>query len=118
LILRTERRRALNRSGQGLVEYILVTALVCVGLMLALALFRDQIGNGVDNARTNLEAVSGTSHYVPGGGSMSTAGSGSGGSNGQGGGSNGNNGRGGGRGSGNGNGNGNAAAGSNGGGAN
>lgn len=91
-------------------EYVLITALVCVGLMLALALFRDQIGNGVDNARTNLEAVSGTSHYVPGGGSMNSAGSGSGGSTGQGNGSNGR-GRGSGGGNGNGNGRGNGSGG-------
>jgi hypothetical protein len=56
-----------------MVEYILIMAVVCIGLILALALFRDPLGNGVDNARTSLESVSGTSKYVPGGsGSVST----------------------------------------------
>jgi hypothetical protein len=96
-----------NRSGQGLIEYVLVIALASVALILVLLMFRNQIRNGVDAAEQSLESASGSSYYVPGsasGGSASGSGNssrGAGGNQGRGRG----NGAGGGRGSGQANGN-------------
>jgi pilus assembly protein Flp/PilA len=49
-----------DESGQGLVEYVLIIALVSVGLILVLVAFRDQIaqvfrdiGGELDNATVN-----------------------------------------------------------------
>jgi Flp pilus assembly pilin Flp len=61
------RRSRRNRPGQGLVEYILVLALVAVGLILVAALLRDEIGSTVDGAGVSLE-VAPAGQYVPGGG--------------------------------------------------
>lgn len=55
-----------NRSGQGLFEYVLIIALASVGLVLVLLVFRNQIGNGVDNAKASVQDAS-QSPYVPGG---------------------------------------------------
>ncbi len=43
-----------DESGQGLVEYILIIALVAVGLVLALTVFRNQIGQTFDNVNSQL----------------------------------------------------------------
>lgn len=90
-----------NRPGQGLIEYVLLIALASIGLILALLLFRNQVGNSVDSAGGTVQSTTG-SYYVPGGGSSGGSGS-PGSSGGSGGGSNsgrgsGNGGRGGGRG--------------------
>jgi Flp pilus assembly pilin Flp len=54
-------------SGQGLTEYVLVIALVAVGLILVLTAFRDEIGRLFDSATTELQAAPGNP-YQPGGG--------------------------------------------------
>ena len=57
-------RFAQDESGQGLVEYILIIALVAVGLVLALTVFRNQIGNTFDAVDAELQAAP-TTPYVP-----------------------------------------------------
>jgi pilus assembly protein Flp/PilA len=59
------RRFAKDESGQGLVEYILIIALVAVGLILALTAFRNQIGRTFDNVNTQLNSAPSTP-YSPG----------------------------------------------------
>jgi len=44
-----------DESGQGLVEYVLIIALVAVGLVLALTVFRNQIGLTFDAVNTELQ---------------------------------------------------------------
>lgn len=68
-----------NRSGQGMVEHVLILALVSVGLILVLLVFRNQIVSGMDGATQSLQSTSGISPYVPGGGPAAGA-AGSGGS--------------------------------------
>ena len=58
-------RFARDESGQGLVEYILIIALVAVGLIIALTVFRNQIGNTFDNVNAELKAAPATP-YSPG----------------------------------------------------
>jgi pilus assembly protein Flp/PilA len=43
-----------NESGQGLVEYALIIALVAVGLIAILLVLRNSIGNVFNNAATQL----------------------------------------------------------------
>ena len=57
-------RFAQDESGQGLVEYILIIALVAVGLILALTVFRNQIGNTFDNVNAQLKSAP-SSPYTP-----------------------------------------------------
>jgi pilus assembly protein Flp/PilA len=59
------KRFARDESGQGLVEYILIIALVAVGLILALTVFRNQIGKTFDNVNTQLNNAP-SSPYSPG----------------------------------------------------
>ena len=53
-----------DESGQGLVEYILIIALVAIGLTLALTVFRNRIGQTFDNVNSQL-ANAPTSPYSP-----------------------------------------------------
>ncbi len=53
-----------DESGQGLVEYILIIALVAVGLVLALTVFRNQIGQTFDNVNSQLSNAPSTP-YTP-----------------------------------------------------
>lgn len=69
-------RSSRNRSGQGLVEQVLILALVSVGMILVLLVFRNQIGSGVDGVTQSIESTSGISSYVPGGGAAAGAASG------------------------------------------
>jgi pilus assembly protein Flp/PilA len=59
------RRFARDESGQGLVEYVLIIALVAVGLIIALTVFRNQIGQTFDNVNTQLNNAPSTP-YSPG----------------------------------------------------
>jgi pilus assembly protein Flp/PilA len=59
------RRFAADESGQGLVEYVLIIALVAVGLILALTVFRNQIGNTLDEVNNSLQNAPSTP-YSPG----------------------------------------------------
>jgi len=59
------KRFAQDESGQGLVEYVLIIALVAVGLILALTVFRNQIGNTFDNVNGQLKNAPSTP-YSPG----------------------------------------------------
>jgi pilus assembly protein Flp/PilA len=59
------RRFARDESGQGLVEYVLIIALVAVGLIIALTVFRNQIGQTFDNVNTQLNNAP-SSPYSPG----------------------------------------------------
>jgi pilus assembly protein Flp/PilA len=43
-----------DESGQGLVEYVLIIALVAIGLILALTVFRNRIGQTFDNVNSTL----------------------------------------------------------------
>ncbi len=58
-------RLAKDESGQGLVEYVLIIALVAIGLVLALTVFRNQIGKTFDNITGEL-ANAPTTPYSPG----------------------------------------------------
>lgn len=44
-----------DESGQGLVEYALIIALVAIGLIAILVLFRNSIGNVFQNAKDRLD---------------------------------------------------------------
>ena len=55
-----------DESGQGLVEYVLIIALVAVGLILALTVFRNQIGNTFDEVNAELQSAPAT-QYQPAG---------------------------------------------------
>ena len=44
-----------DESGQGLVEYVLIIAVVAIGLIAALYLFRDKVGNTFEKVATTLE---------------------------------------------------------------
>lgn len=55
-----------DESGQGLVEYVLIIALVAVGLVLALTVFRNRIGSTFDNVNAHLQAAP-SAPYTPGG---------------------------------------------------
>jgi len=57
-----------NESGQGLTEYALVIALVSVGLIAVLAVFRDSIGRVFDRITQVMDAAP-QNGYTPGTGS-------------------------------------------------
>ncbi len=59
-----------DESGQGLVEYVLIIALVAIGLVLALTVFRNQIGQTFDNINSQLQNAP-SPQYQPGSGSGS-----------------------------------------------
>jgi pilus assembly protein Flp/PilA len=54
-----------DESGQGLTEYVLIIALVAVGLILVLGVFRNAIGGVFDSATTQLNSAKST-QYTPG----------------------------------------------------
>jgi len=54
-----------DQSGQGLTEYALVIALVSVGLIAVLTIFRDSIGRVFDRISAALDSAPSTS-YTPG----------------------------------------------------
>lgn len=45
-----------DESGQGLVEYIAIIALIAIGLFVVLELFRGRVGNVYNNVGAALEA--------------------------------------------------------------
>jgi len=47
-------------SGQGLVEYALIIALVAIGLIVILTLLRNSVGNVFNVTRNTLDATPGT----------------------------------------------------------
>ena len=53
-------------SGQGLVEYVLIIALVSIGLIAVMLVFRDSIGGVFDNVAEDLEGAP-DNGYTPGG---------------------------------------------------
>jgi pilus assembly protein Flp/PilA len=53
-LLATLQRLAKDESGQGLVEYVLIIALVAIGLILALTVFRNRIGQTFDSVNSTL----------------------------------------------------------------
>jgi pilus assembly protein Flp/PilA len=57
-----------DESGQGLVEYVLIIAVVAIGLIAALYLFRDKVGNTFEKVATTLENEP-VNQWAPGGGS-------------------------------------------------
>jgi pilus assembly protein Flp/PilA len=46
-----------DESGQGLVEYALIAALVAVGLIAILVVFRNSVGNVFNGSRNELDAA-------------------------------------------------------------
>ncbi len=54
-----------DESGQGLTEYALIIALVAVGLIGILVLFRNEIGNVFNRAKTELNSAPGTPYVAP-----------------------------------------------------
>ena len=55
-----------DESGQGLVEYVLIIALVSIGLFAVALLFRNAIGGTFDEITTKLNEAP-ASEYTPGG---------------------------------------------------
>jgi pilus assembly protein Flp/PilA len=51
---------ASDESGQGLVEYALIIALVAIGLIVILTLLRNSIGNVFNETKNKLDAAPGT----------------------------------------------------------
>jgi len=51
-----------DESGQGLVEYVLIIALVAVGLILAMTLFRNTIGRTFDKVSNELNNAPSTQY--------------------------------------------------------
>lgn len=51
-----------DESGQGLTEYALIIALVAIGLIAILVLFRNSIGNVFNSSRNTLNAAPGSSY--------------------------------------------------------
>jgi pilus assembly protein Flp/PilA len=55
-----------DESGQGLVEYVLIIALVAIGLIAVMIVFRNSIGGIFDNISGELNNAPANA-YVPGG---------------------------------------------------
>ncbi len=53
---------AADESGQGLVEYALIIALVAIGLIAILTLFRNAIGNVFNATKNTLDNSPGTGY--------------------------------------------------------
>lgn len=56
-----------DESGQGLTEYALILALVSVGLIAVLLVFRDEIGRVIDRVIEALQGAPADDGYTPGG---------------------------------------------------
>jgi pilus assembly protein Flp/PilA len=56
-----------DESGQGLVEYVLIIALVAIGLIAVMIVFRDAIGRIFDTIAGRLDGAPGDG-FEPGGG--------------------------------------------------
>jgi pilus assembly protein Flp/PilA len=54
-----------DESGQGLVEYVLIIALVAIGLVGIMLVFRNSIGNIFSTSATTLNGAPGNA-YTPG----------------------------------------------------
>jgi pilus assembly protein Flp/PilA len=54
-----------DESGQGLVEYVLIIAVVAIGLIAALYYFRDRVGNTFVNVGQRLEAEPASAFDTP-----------------------------------------------------
>lgn len=65
------RRFWTDESGQGLTEYALIIAIVSVGLIAVLYVFRDAIGAVFDAMAAALQGQPTDSGYTPGGGGTS-----------------------------------------------
>jgi len=57
-----------DESGQGLTEYALIIALVSIGLIAVLLVFRNAIGSVFDRIKSTLDAAPAGTGYVPGSG--------------------------------------------------
>ncbi|HSJ13186.1 MAG TPA: Flp family type IVb pilin [Longimicrobiales bacterium] len=55
-----------DESGQGLVEYVLIIAVVAIGLIAALYVFRNKVGNTFDSVSQSLNNQP-SNTYVPAG---------------------------------------------------
>lgn len=53
-----------DESGQGLVEYVLIIALVAIGLIAVMVVFRNNIGSTFDAVTDSLQAAP-NSGYTP-----------------------------------------------------
>jgi pilus assembly protein Flp/PilA len=51
-----------DESGQGMVEYALIVALVAIGLIAILTIFRNEIGALFNNSRNRLNNVNNSSY--------------------------------------------------------
>ena len=54
-----------DESGQGLVEYVLIIAVVAIGLIAALYYFRDRVGNTFVNVGQRLENEPASTFVTP-----------------------------------------------------
>lgn len=54
-LIKRDTWRGRGESGQGLIEYALIAALIAIALTLALLMFQDSIGKGVDTINSGLE---------------------------------------------------------------
>jgi Flp pilus assembly pilin Flp len=55
-----------DESGQGLVEYILIIALVSVGVMLVMVVFRNEMGKRMDDVSNTLQTARTTPYPAAG----------------------------------------------------
>jgi pilus assembly protein Flp/PilA len=61
-MLKTIKNFWTEESGQGLTEYALIIALVAIGLIAILVLFRNSIGNVFNTSRNTLNNAPGNSY--------------------------------------------------------
>ncbi|MGN6391434.1 MAG: Flp family type IVb pilin [Gemmatimonadales bacterium] len=61
-------RRRLSERGQGLVEYSLILAVASVGVMVALLILRDSLGNTFAGTRAKIDAAATANAPSDGGG--------------------------------------------------
>jgi pilus assembly protein Flp/PilA len=54
-----------DESGQGLVEYVLIIALVAIGLIGIMLIFRNSIGGIFSNISTELDNAPGNQYVAP-----------------------------------------------------
>ncbi len=57
-----------DESGQGLTEYVLIIALVAIGLTAVMLLFRDSIGDVFTAIKAKLDAAPSGDYTAPAGG--------------------------------------------------